>query len=164
MAPPAVVAKSCCQGESVSVARYASSAATGTRIKVCRVFQTRSKAGILSAKNSTANNAALTPITYQLESISRAGGNESTPRRAKSPSVATVAYRFNPAAKLVATSAATISFPANFIPLRIDASLGSKPSLSSRHVGSRRLRSQTPGGTRDKENEPTNQVLGLIFG
>src|SRR5216684_5986541 len=119
MAPPANVTRSCSQGESVAVARYASNAATGTRMKVCSAFQIRSKAGILSAKNSIANSAPLAPITHHLASTSNAGGSANTPKCASSPSVATVAYKFRPAAKLVATTAATISSAGIFIGPRV---------------------------------------------
>src|SRR5690242_1950051 len=115
MAPPAAVTKSCSHGESVIVARYASNAATGTRMKVCSAFQIKSKAGILSAKNSTANSAPLAPITHQLASTSKPGGNAKIRACASSPRVATVAYRFSPAAKLVATTAATIWFAGIFV-------------------------------------------------
>src|ERR1700694_1618705 len=88
----------------------------GMRIKVCSAFQTRSKAGILSAKNSMAKSAPLAAITYQLATRCKAGGKDSTPKWASSPRVATVAYTFSPAAKLTATSRATSSSPVNFIP------------------------------------------------
>ena len=51
-----------------------------------------------------ANSAALIPITHKFVRIPKAGGRASTPARASSPSVATVAYRLSPAAKLVATT------------------------------------------------------------
>ena len=54
-------------------------------MKVCKVFQTRSKAGILSAKNSMANSAPLIPITHQLVRISKAGGSASTPGTSQQP-------------------------------------------------------------------------------
>jgi len=48
-------------------------------------------------------------ITYQLESKCKAGGSGITPACAKIPSVATVAYTFSPAAKLVAVRTAKSS-------------------------------------------------------
>ena len=48
-------------------------------------------------------------ITYQLESKCKAGGSGITPARARRPSVATVAYTFSPAAKLVAVRTAKSS-------------------------------------------------------
>jgi hypothetical protein len=48
-------------------------------------------------------------ITYQLESKCKAGGSGITPVCAKIPSVATVAYTFSPAAKLVAVRTAKSS-------------------------------------------------------
>ena len=90
-------------------------------MKVCSAFQIRSKAGILSAKNSTANSVPLAPITHQLVSAYSPGGNASIPQCPSNPSVATVAYKFSPAAKLVATTAATISFDGIFIKLRFIA-------------------------------------------
>src|SRR5882724_954771 len=110
MTPPAAVTASCSQGDRAAVALYARRAATGTRMKVCSAFQIRSKAGILSAKNSIPKSVPLAPITHQLASTSNPGGNASTPTCDSTPRVATVAYRFSPAAKLVATTVATTSF------------------------------------------------------
>src|SRR5260370_25735659 len=58
--------KSCACGESCDVAAYPISAATGMRIKVGSAFHTKSKAGTLSAKNSTTNMAVAGPMTHQL--------------------------------------------------------------------------------------------------
>src|SRR5258708_38021994 len=66
-AAPSKVANSCCSGESCFVASKARRPATGTRTKVCRAFQIRSKAGTLSAKNSTRNKAVLAAITSKFE-------------------------------------------------------------------------------------------------
>ena len=108
--PPASAAASCSRGESAAVACQASSAATGTRINVCSAFQTTSKAGILSAKNSTVNSASAAAITHQFVSKCSDAGSASHRVCPSSPNVATVAYTFSPAAKLTATSKATISF------------------------------------------------------
>src|SRR6202051_3202965 len=73
MAPPAAAAANCSQGDRAAVGGEARSAATGMRIKVCSAFQIRSKAGILSAKNSMAKSAPLAAITYQLATRSKTG-------------------------------------------------------------------------------------------
>src|SRR5579884_2238556 len=99
MPAPATAARSCISGDSCSLARYASSAATGTRTNVCSAFQIMSKPGTLSAKNSITNIA---PLTHQLFRMSRPAGNAIQCTWARSPSVSTVAYTFNPAAKLAA--------------------------------------------------------------
>src|SRR5215469_5036900 len=89
--PPASVASNCSPGESWAAARHASKAAIGTLINVCRAFQTRSKAGILSAKNSIAKRITAAPITYQLASSCSEGGRWTAPDRDSNPRVATVA-------------------------------------------------------------------------
>src|SRR5262245_21621300 len=61
IAPPAVAALICSQRGKFAVAWYARNAATGTRTNVCKAFQTRSKAGILSAKNSTTKSTPQIP-------------------------------------------------------------------------------------------------------
>src|SRR5579872_6499169 len=80
----------------------------GMRINVCRAFHMRSKAGILSAKNSSPNSASETPMIHHDCKTSRLEGREMTPKRPSSPSVATVAYTLSPAAKLVAASMAAV--------------------------------------------------------
>ena len=116
MVPPTAAAAACCNGDNEAVAWYASKAATGTRMKVCNAFQTRSKAGTLSAKNSTVKSARLAPMTHQLASRCKGEGSIKRFACASSPSVATVAYTFSPAAKLTATSSATSCSPGIFIP------------------------------------------------
>src|SRR5438270_6066705 len=106
---PARVASNWCSGESWLVALYARNPATGTRINVCSAFQIRSKAGILSAKNSIPKRAAHAAITGQLPRRCKAGGRGKCPKRASSPKTPTVAYRFRPAAKLTAASMANSS-------------------------------------------------------
>ena len=74
-APPQPSPGSCSQGDKAwQLARYASKAATGTRMNVCNAFQIRSKAGILSAKNSIPNNAPLIADHPPTDSTSRPGG------------------------------------------------------------------------------------------
>ena len=90
--------------------RRESNAATGTRTNVWKAFHSRSNTGILSAKNSIKkSDATQHPITYQLESRCRDGGRGIHPACARRPSVATVAYTFSPAAKLIAVRAAKSS-------------------------------------------------------
>src|SRR5208282_3987759 len=119
MAPPARVASNCFSGESWEVAPKAIRAATGILTKVCRAFQSKSKAGILSAKNSMAKRTPEAAITHQLESRWRPDGKSTRPPRQSSPRVATVAYTFRPAAKLTATIRPTSSEPSNFTPASI---------------------------------------------
>src|SRR5262249_44669119 len=107
--PPTTADISCSAGDSCAVALYASKAATGIRMKVWRAFHTRSNAGTLSAKNSTAKSATLAPITHQLVNRCSVGGSSTSPPCASRPSVASVAYTLRPAAKLVATSSPTSS-------------------------------------------------------
>src|SRR5437763_15684460 len=76
------------------------------RTNVWSAFHTRSIAGILSATNSTRYSATLAPITHQLVRTSSDGGSAIAPARASRESVASVAYTFRPAAKLVATTSA----------------------------------------------------------
>src|SRR3954452_10119128 len=86
----------------------------GTRMKVCNAFQMRSKAGTLSAKNSTAKSARLTTITGQVLRRCSVGGRSNTPNRDNKPRVAVVAYRLRPAAKLVVTRSAASSSAGSF--------------------------------------------------
>ena len=72
---PRSVARSWCSGESWLVARYASSPAMGTRMNVCSAFQIRSKAGILSAKNSIPKRARLATMTGHPASSCNPGGS-----------------------------------------------------------------------------------------
>jgi hypothetical protein len=81
----------------------------GTRIKVCSAFQMRSKAGIVSPKNSIANKAVLAAITGQVSSGCSPGGSGRCPKRASRPSAATVAQRLSPAANPIAASSAKTS-------------------------------------------------------
>src|SRR5579859_1118216 len=78
-------------------------------MKVCRAFQIRSKAGILSAKNSIPNSTVLATMMGQLSSSCSPGGSGRCPKCARSPKTATVAYKFNPAAKPIAASSANNS-------------------------------------------------------
>src|SRR6266404_6246622 len=94
-------------------------AATGIRTKVCRAFQNKSKAGILSANSSIAKSTLEAAITHQLESRCSPEGKSSSPAWVRSPRVATVAYTLRPAAKLTATIRPTSSEPPNFMPASI---------------------------------------------
>src|SRR5579863_7328797 len=78
-------------------------------MNVCNAFQIRSKAGILSAKNSRAKRARLAAITGQPASTCSPGGSGKWLKRASRPSTATVAYKFRPAANPMAASSAKSS-------------------------------------------------------
>src|SRR5208282_389803 len=91
MAPPARVASNCFPRESWEVAPKAIRAAAGILTKVCRAFQNKSKAGILSAKNSMVKRTPEAAITHQLESRWRPDGKSTNPPRESNPRVATVA-------------------------------------------------------------------------
>jgi hypothetical protein len=68
----------------------------------------------LSAKNSTANSAKLTTMTVHVLNNCSVGGRWTNPKCDNNPKVAIVAYRFSPAAKLVATSSAASSLAGSF--------------------------------------------------
>src|SRR4030095_14947303 len=60
--------------------------------------QSESKYGILSAKNSTRYSTSAVPMMNELLNAWNCGGRSTHPYRAASPRMATVAYRFTPAA------------------------------------------------------------------
>src|SRR5580692_12677958 len=103
-------------------------------MKVCSAFQSKSKTGNLSAKNSIRKRTIEHAITYQLESKCSAGGSGITPACARRPSVATVAYTFSPAAKLIAVRAAKSSLDGILTGL----SILNQPALKRAYLSSNR--------------------------